>query len=609
MNCSSGPAIPCRTPAGRNSPGVGTSPVLKKEDAMIELPVVSADVARAVIENFTIVATVILLYSFIPDTLLKRSRLIHSLSVGIVFGLAAIISIPAFWLNTGPVLGINMLLVPLAGYASGPVSSAIVALVLLTGCWTSNGTPSLIDTLTIMSGILVGAFVYYFRTRGSISKKARFPIVILGIGVLIIEIASFAVAGLIQPVVTGSGPGPAGAAPGLISILPFLVISFFGTLLLGAIIVYIDRKREAEQELLLYKEHLEGLVRVGTAELRQANSLLKATIEAAADGIVVSDRDGIIRAYNRKAARILDLPAHPPPHPAESWEFSRHIAAVLPDPGTVVRIIATLPDSAEQIVATDLKFSDGRIYEIYVHPQFLGERIAGRVWSIHDITERRLAEDAITTANDKLILLSTLTRHDIFNQLTALAAYVELAEAKPFVNIEDQHFSAMKKILEVIRVQLEFTRDYELLGLNKPGWEAVEPAFSRAAESFGGRGVSFMCSTGHLEIFADPMIGQVFHNLIDNSIRHGERVSATRLSVQNRDSDLLIIYEDNGVGVIPEEKEKVFFRGFGKHTGLGMFLIKEILSITGMTIRENGTPGEGVRFEIGVPQGKYRFTS
>ncbi|MFA4876404.1 MAG: ATP-binding protein [Methanoregula sp.] len=64
-----------------------------------------------------------------------------------------------------------------------------------------------------------------------------------------------------------------------------------------------------------------------------------------------------------------------------------------------------------------------------------------------------------------------------------------------------------------------------------------------------------------------------------------------------------ICFEDNGSGIADAEKEKIFERGFGKNTGLGLFLAREILSITGITIRETGTPGTGARFEILVPRG------
>ena len=68
-----------------------------------------------------------------------------------------------------------------------------------------------------------------------------------------------------------------------------------------------------------------------------------------------------------------------------------------------------------------------------------------------------------------------------------------------------------------------------------------------------------------------------------------------------------IIWEDNGVGVPIDQKQRIFNRGFGSHTGLGLFLVKEVLSITGATIRETGEPGKGARFEIAVPEGKARY--
>jgi len=69
---------------------------------------------------------------------------------------------------------------------------------------------------------------------------------------------------------------------------------------------------------------------------------------------------------------------------------------------------------------------------------------------------------------------------------------------------------------------------------------------------------------------------------------------------------LVITYQDNGTGISPEDKKNLFKRGFGKHTGLGLFLSQEILSITGITIAETGTHGSGARFEIAIPLGVWR---
>jgi signal transduction histidine kinase len=70
---------------------------------------------------------------------------------------------------------------------------------------------------------------------------------------------------------------------------------------------------------------------------------------------------------------------------------------------------------------------------------------------------------------------------------------------------------------------------------------------------------------------------------------------------------LILALEDNGSGVPDNEKERIFRREYFKNTGFGLFLGREILAITGLTISETGTPGNGARFEIFVPKGAYRF--
>ena len=60
------------------------------------------------------------------------------------------------------------------------------------------------------------------------------------------------------------------------------------------------------------------------------------------------------------------------------------------------------------------------------------------------------------------------------------------------------------------------------------------------------------------------------------------------------------------MGISPDQKESIFERGYGKNTGMGLFLAREILAITGITIAETGKPGKGARFEITVPAGMWQ---
>ena len=115
--------------------------------------------------------------------------------------------------------------------------------------------------------------------------------------------------------------------------------------------------------------------------------------------------------------------------------------------------------------------------------------------------------------------------------------------------------------------------------------------------------------TEGLEIFADPLIEKVFYNLVENSLRHGGQVTRIGFSTSAAENGLILVYEDNGVGITVEDKRRLFEKGFGKHTGLGLFLTREIPAITGISIVESGKPGHGVQFEMSLPRAGYRFSS
>jgi signal transduction histidine kinase len=106
--------------------------------------------------------------------------------------------------------------------------------------------------------------------------------------------------------------------------------------------------------------------------------------------------------------------------------------------------------------------------------------------------------------------------------------------------------------------------------------------------------------------YADSLFEKVIFTILENSIRHGLKVTDVWFSYQIQNSGLLLIYEDNGIGIGKGNKTRIFEKNFGKNTGLGLFLVLEILSITGISIRENGKEGEGVRFEISIPDGIWK---
>jgi len=210
-------------------------------------------------------------------------------------------------------------------------------------------------------------------------------------------------------------------------------------------------------------------------------------------------------------------------------------------------------------------------------------------------------------ANTKLNLLSSITRHDMLNKLHCIGLQMEILTRKLS---ED---SGVGDSLEAIGTQLQsleemiwFTSDYQDLGVQVPAWHSIPLVISGIRGWVHGIAIEPDPNLAQYEVYADPLLSKVFYNLADNAVRHGCGVTRIRVYGKERPEGLVIFWEDDGIGISLTEKERIFSKGHGKHTGLGLFLVREILSITGITIRETGIPGTGARFEMVVPAGAYR---
>jgi PAS domain S-box-containing protein len=227
--------------------------------------------------------------------------------------------------------------------------------------------------------------------------------------------------------------------------------------------------------------------------------------------------------------------------------------------------------------------------------------------NIRDITERKRVEEALALASRKLNLMSGITRHDVMNQLTVLSGSLELAQNTVKDPEGVTHIKRAFKAAETIRRQVEFTKGYEDLGVRAPVWQQVAGIIRSAASQLAATAISFEIPDDRLEIYADPLLIQVFYNLFDNARQHGGAVTRISITHHPAGTGLVITVADNGTGISPDDRPHLFEREFGKNTGLGLFLSREILSITGISISETGVPGKGARFEIAVPEGMFRF--
>ncbi|HPJ30701.1 MAG TPA: PAS domain S-box protein [Methanothrix sp.] len=265
-----------------------------------------------------------------------------------------------------------------------------------------------------------------------------------------------------------------------------------------------------------------------------------------------------------------------------------------------------------------LRRGDGRWIWVRDRGEVMERDEAGRPLRMagitQEITEIRQSQEALREANRKLNLLSSVTRHDIQNQIASLSGYaLLLSEILPQDPAMRNYIDRITELTETIRKHVAFTRDYQDMGVAAPEWQSVEEIVRRAAQSaplpIAKERIRLEISTGPLEIFADPMLEKVFFNLLENAARHGGKVTEIRVSFLERrdDGGGVIVVEDDGVGIPAEMKARIFDQAFGRHTGYGLFLSREILGITRMTITETGEEGRGARFEISVPRENYRL--
>lgn len=219
---------------------------------------------------------------------------------------------------------------------------------------------------------------------------------------------------------------------------------------------------------------------------------------------------------------------------------------------------------------------------------------------------------ALEQSNRKLRLLSRITRHDLSNRLMAVRGFLRLLQRENVsAETRARYIARADHALRTTAAIVTFARDYEEIGLAVPAWRNVAPLVDAAWGALEHAGIA--CENaigGDISVCADAMIGKVFYNLVDNALSHGgDGLTRIRFSAQEGAGGLCIVCEDNGCGIAPLEKERIFGQGVGKQTGLGLFLSREILALTGIAIRETGVFGAGARFEILVPPGKYRTGS
>ncbi len=271
------------------------------------------------------------------------------------------------------------------------------------------------------------------------------------------------------------------------------------------------------------------------------------------------------------------------------------------------------------------KTKDGSLVYVSISaaPVIIKDKLLGYVGVYKDITDLKNAQEhlkeinrRLEVTNEKLHVVGGLTRHDVRNKLSAVTGNAYLLRQKLVGDAEAlEHLKDMEAAVRLVERIFEFAGIYEKLGVEQLTSMVVGEAVDGAVSLFSDlKGVKMVNECRGLTVLADSLLRQLFYNLIDNSLKYGEKIQQIRVYYKTSSADQLeLVYEDDGVGIPDNMRSNLFKEGFtsGKGTGYGLFMIRRICEVYSWIIRETGKQGKGVQFTMSIPGidsiGKARY--
>lgn len=226
-----------------------------------------------------------------------------------------------------------------------------------------------------------------------------------------------------------------------------------------------------------------------------------------------------------------------------------------------------------------------------------------------DISERKRLENALQKLTKKIALLNTVIFSDIQNKVFVQTGYLELSKSRTTDPQLKGFLDKEEEVVREIQGSLQFARQYNEMGMSPPRWQDVMEVMLFAISHLDLGTLKRDFRMEGLVIYADSLLERVFITLIENAIAHAKGATVIRAGYTITGDDAMIFIEDDGPGIPEDRKEIIFEKGIGSGGSGSLFLSREILSVTGIIIRETGTPGKGARFEIRVPKGSFRFAA
>lgn len=362
-------------------------------------------------------------------------------------------------------------------------------------------------------------------------------------------------------------------------------------------------------------------------ELAKMTSALRATLEATADGILVTDLNGRIININHRFARIWQLPETLLNQQDDQQVFA-FIDAQLPEPHLYRQRLDELFATPHADGFDTLTLTDGRVIERYTKPQYLGSSVIGKVFSFSDVTARVTAEQELLAAKNlaeqanraKSEFLSQMS-HELRTPLNAILGFAQILQEEltnEHREFTDHILKAGWHLLGLINEVLDLAKiEAGRLSLNIEDFDiraVVRESLSLAAPIASKYGVNVSDNTKTMAVTtvkADvTRVKQMVLNLVSNAIKYNRPNGQVTLSIEYPTPKMLrLVVSDTGVGMSENDLAKLFqpFSRVGNKqneiegTGIGLAFTQKLAGLMQGDIGVSSTEGIGSSFWLDFP--------
>jgi len=226
-----------------------------------------------------------------------------------------------------------------------------------------------------------------------------------------------------------------------------------------------------------------------------------------------------------------------------------------------------------------------------------------------DYTEQERNKGALINTNKKIQILHSISSHDIRNIFTAIYSYADLILEE---EVSDDIKVDIKELIQSSEDSTfaisNFSKIYSTLGTSLPEWINIKTLANDIFEAHPDlKHITFTNNINNVYIYADPHTNFVIQTLFEFSMQYCDCVTNVVMHTSISSDVLHIIYQDDGVGICDDNKETLFDFDVTKKDRNVLYIAREILAITDISIIENGCYGNGTQFVIAVKPGWFQL--